>query len=137
MRHTALFLLALFAPCHPVPALAQDPVSMPGPHAEPGVWVPLDIARDALGCLDAREPAARQLRLIEAQLELRAARVVELTAHETELRAALEEIEAARVELVTELARPRRRPVMMLSIGFGVGLGVGALLVALVAGGAG
>lgn len=136
MTCLAMLLVVLLCPCI---SYAQEPppAPMPGPGGAPGFWVPRELARDALGCLDAREPAARRLRLLEAQLELRGARVADLELDAAALRASLAESEARGAALEHELARPRRRPALILGIGFGVGVGVGALLLGLLAGGAG
>jgi hypothetical protein len=112
-----LRILALILSCCIVlPARADPPVTVEMPiEGEPGVWVRLDLAREALGCLDAREPEARRFRLLEADLALQ--READLA-----LRAALETANEQTLAARAELRRPRRNPWIWLSVGLVLGV---------------
>ena len=69
MRRAALVLAVVLSA--PVAAAQDAAVAMPHPDGRPGVWLDLDLGRDALGCLDAREPTERRIRLLETDLRLR------------------------------------------------------------------
>jgi len=113
MKRAALVcLLSLAAPL----ARGQAPaVPMAAPDGRPGVWLTLELSREALGCLDAREPNERRIRLLEADLSLHveALAVVEAERDHARRRAA-------------EVA-PLRRRVRRL-VWAGVGLGAGFVL---------
>jgi hypothetical protein len=114
MRAVILLITCLLAPGL---AYADPPASRAMPlDGEPGVWLRLDVARDALGCLDAREPTARRLRLLEA--DLAAHRDVELRLRQAYAAAGARAFSAER-----ELRRPRRNPWIWLSTGLVLGLG--------------
>lgn len=124
-----IVVLSLVLLCD-VRAYGQEaPHAMPGATGAPGVWVPLELGREALGCLDAREPAARRLRLLEEQLELRGARITSLEASESELRTALVASETRAAGMTRELRSFRRSPFGMFAIGGGIGLALGGLLI--------
>lgn len=55
-------------------------VPLAGADGRPGVWLELALARDALGCLDAREPNERRIRLLDAELSLRVQNEISITA---------------------------------------------------------
>jgi hypothetical protein len=118
VRLAALVLaVTLWAPV----AGAQDAAeAMPHPDGRPGVWLDLDLGREALGCLDAREPTERRIRLLEADLRLRVEHLAAVEAERDDAR--------RRAERVPMLRRRVRRLVWAasgLSAGFALALALG------------
>lgn len=113
-RSIALIITCLLAPGL---AYAQPPVSRAMPlEGVDGVWLRLDLAQDSLGCLDAREPTARRIRLLEAELDGH-------RDNEAALRVSYAAVGARAQAAERALRRPRRNPWLWLSVGLVLGLG--------------
>jgi hypothetical protein len=100
---------------------------------ESGVWLPDPVAREALFCLQSRDPVDRRLHLLEQELQLRVRQVGLLEEADRAsanrgavLTEALEQSETARVLAETRLRAWWRSPWLWASVGLVLGgLGVG------------
>lgn len=122
-------------PIAPVPPPDTEPMLHPDDGRE-GVWFSLEAARDALGALATEDAYLEQLALLNRRLALRATEANELrlalgamTRARDEIRAVVRAAEARRVAAERDRDAWWRSPALWL----GVGAGLGAALVVLLA----
>lgn len=130
MRYLVLFAaLAL-------PAVVEAQQPMRGPNGEPGVWLPEDVARDALEVYTNADEAEERERLLEARVDA-ALRAASLSREAAEVAAEAEAVQRAATARAREerdcyATRARRR--FWAAVGSGLGALVTGLLVGLTSG---